>query len=131
MSVKILSLRQLVSVHIDEVARALSLLSGPDGTEEKAREAVLAYYSTLPRGVVDAVLNEEPIYVAGHLLGLDGRQVDALPETTWQAYSEIKSEFSAWLQLGGQPLPIPEMAMFEELEGYVLRNMEQNPGPNV
>lgn len=72
--------QEQLRLHMWITAAALGLLR--HGEQDLGRDIQLAAedYRSRPSGVRRVLLNEEPLYVAGHILGMDVTEVDNLPE---------------------------------------------------
>jgi hypothetical protein len=102
-------------------AAALGLLR--HGEQDLGRDIQLAAedYRSRPSGVRRVLLNEEPIYVAGHILGMDVTEVDSLPEDVWGRYRQLYMEGSS-LALDRDFLrELPSPGPVDETAPYTLR----------
>lgn len=79
---------QLISDRINDEF----LLINKDYTIEIPQKAVgdtLYFYASAKSSTILSILNEEPIYTAGEIIGFSSSQIDELDEKIWQTYYEI------------------------------------------
>ncbi|WP_419898641.1 hypothetical protein [Roseomonas sp. USHLN139] len=104
---------------------------GGEPNLERDLELVASDYRSHRPGVRRVLLNEEPIYVAGQILGMDVVEVDALPDHVWDRYREI---YAQAVEVGRdrqylKSLPWP--GPVDETAPYTLREVERRSGFDI
>lgn len=132
MSYPHLSSDQQLRLHGLIVAKTISIIGGPRAMgEAKALEAVVQFYRRLPDDVRGVILHEEPIYVAGEILGLSTRDIDGLPEEVWHRFHRVYDETSMAAFHGDGLRDVPRLGRIGPGEHYELEPLPLGPTPGL
>ena len=105
-------------------AAALGLLRHGEQDLGWGIQLVAEDYRSRPSGVRRVLLNEEPIYVAGHILGMDVTEVDNLPEDVWGRYRQIYMEVSSLASDIDYLRDLPSPGQVDETAPYTLSALD-------
>jgi len=75
-----------LGLHVLLTAMALRLLRGEQLAGNPQLDQVVAYLRKQPPRTLNVLQHEEPLYVAGDIVGLSTAEIDALPAGTWEEY---------------------------------------------
>lgn len=78
--------REQLGLHVLLVAMALRVLRGEQSTGIPQLDEVVSYLRTQPPRTLEVLQHEEPLYIAGDIVGLGTAEIDALPAGTWEEY---------------------------------------------
>jgi hypothetical protein len=83
-----------VGLHILLVTMAAHVLRGESPVSITDVDGTLAYFRQQRPGTINLLLHEEPLYIAGHMLGLSDQTVDHLPIDTIATYHELYKQIT-------------------------------------
>lgn len=115
------SLEQL-ALHVLATARTLGVLR--EMPEHRAIEVTVDYYRSRSPASRRVMLNDEPIYIAGHVLGMTNQEVDSFPEEVWSRYEAVQEAVYGSPQELAIAKELPSVGGLREQENYSLRPVQ-------
>lgn len=145
-----LSPERLLRLECLVIARALRLLDAHrrgeqlqgnllDGADTPGDDILIgeaaAYSRSRVSGTRQFIGHEDPIYIAGHIRGLDVEAIDAMPWTYWNAYSIVRKATHDWatpdrLDVLPDPGPLDQGPSYT-LREVTLEEMKERVSPAV
>ena len=116
-----------LALHVLATARTLILLGGM--SELEAIRLAVGHYRERSPASRRVMLNDEPIYVAGRVLGMSNQEVEDLWAELWGRYQAVLTSVYESPRELDFATKLPSVGGLEGQEAYSLRRVDLPPRP--